>query len=122
MLNLIDTIFLLSDRKKDLVKLQAGEYVSLGKVETELKTCPIVDNICVYAESTKHFCVALIVPNPKHLTDLAFSLGISGGFEEFCQSSDLNKAVVNIIADHGRKSMFRFYVFTTIKESSGWWI
>ena len=25
------------DRKKDLVKLQFGEYVSLGKVEAELK-------------------------------------------------------------------------------------
>ena len=25
------------DRKKDLVKLQAGEYVSLGKVESNLK-------------------------------------------------------------------------------------
>ena len=35
------------DRKKDLVKLQLGEYVSLGKVEAQLKTHPFVDNICV---------------------------------------------------------------------------
>merc|ERR1711862_268043 len=28
------------DRKKDLVKLQFGEYVSLGKVESVLKGCP----------------------------------------------------------------------------------
>ncbi|TNN35261.1 Long-chain-fatty-acid--CoA ligase 3 [Liparis tanakae] len=38
-------------RKKDLVKLQAGEYVSLGKVESMLKNCPLVDNICAYANS-----------------------------------------------------------------------
>uniref|UniRef100_A0AAZ3P8P6 long-chain-fatty-acid--CoA ligase n=1 Tax=Oncorhynchus tshawytscha TaxID=74940 RepID=A0AAZ3P8P6_ONCTS len=37
------------DRKKDLVKLQAGEYVSLGKVEAMLKNCPLIDNICAYA-------------------------------------------------------------------------
>jgi long-subunit acyl-CoA synthetase (AMP-forming) len=37
------------DRKKDLVKLQAGEYVSLGKVESALKNCPLIDNICAYA-------------------------------------------------------------------------
>lgn len=37
------------DRKKDLVKLQAGEYVSLGKVEAVLKNCPLIDNICAYA-------------------------------------------------------------------------
>ncbi|XP_043377698.1 long-chain-fatty-acid--CoA ligase 3 isoform X4 [Chelonia mydas] len=42
------------DRKKDLVKLQAGEYVSLGKVEAALKNLPLVDNICAYASSTIH--------------------------------------------------------------------
>ncbi|CAN7980470.1 unnamed protein product [Ixodes pacificus] len=36
------------DRKKNLVKLVHGEYVSLGKVETELKTCPVIDNICLW--------------------------------------------------------------------------
>lgn len=40
---------LFPDRKKDLVKLQAGEYVSLGKVEAMLKNCPLIDNICAYA-------------------------------------------------------------------------
>ena len=30
------------DRMKDLVKLQGGEYVSLGKVEAVLKGCPVV--------------------------------------------------------------------------------
>lgn len=38
-----------TDRKKDLVKLQAGEYVSLGKVEAALKNLPLIDNICAYA-------------------------------------------------------------------------
>lgn len=47
------------DRKKDLVKLQYGEYVSLGKVESELKTCSLIDNVCVYADPTKLFVVAL---------------------------------------------------------------
>lgn len=42
-------VFWLLDRKKDLVKLQAGEYVSLGKVEAVLKNCPLIDNICAYA-------------------------------------------------------------------------
>ena len=46
-----DGSFRLIDRKKDLVKLQLGEYVSLGKVEAQMKTNPLVDNICVYADS-----------------------------------------------------------------------
>ena len=53
------------DRKKDLVKLQFGEYVSLGKVESVLKTCPIVENICIYGDATKSYCVALVCPDRK---------------------------------------------------------
>ena len=36
---------LFADRKKDLVKLQMGEYVSLSKVETAIKMCPLVDQV-----------------------------------------------------------------------------
>lgn len=42
-------LYSILDRKKDLVKLQAGEYVSLGKVESALKNCSLIDNICAYA-------------------------------------------------------------------------
>jgi long-chain acyl-CoA synthetase len=50
------------------VKLQFGEYVSLGKVESELKTCPLVENVCVYGDSTKIYTVALVVPDRNKLT------------------------------------------------------
>jgi long-chain acyl-CoA synthetase len=59
--------FDLTDRKKDLVKLQQGEYISLGKVESEMKTCPLVDNICIYADPSKLFTVALLVPATKQV-------------------------------------------------------
>ena len=61
------------DRKKDLVKLQAGEYVSLGKVESALKTCPLVDNICIYGDPSKSYVVALLVPNPDKLTQVSIT-------------------------------------------------
>lgn len=53
------------DRKKDLVKLQAGEYVSLGKVEAVLKSCPLVDNICAYANRCVRHVAA---PGPSERT------------------------------------------------------
>lgn len=98
-------VFSFLDRKKDLVKLQAGEYVSLGKVEAELKTCPLVDNICVYGESTKDHCVALVVPNEQQLTELATKKGIKDkSFEQLCTDPELEKAVIQEITVHGKKS------------------
>lgn len=96
----------ISDRKKDLVKLQAGEYVSLGKVESQLKTCPLVDNICVYGESSKDYCVALVVPNQSQLKSLACKKGITEdkSFEDLCADPYLEKAVMQEIAEHGKKS------------------
>lgn len=84
--------------------MQAGEYVSLGKVESELKTCPIVDNICVYGDSSKDYCVALVVPNQQQLTDLATKKGLAElTFEELCKSPEIEKAVVQELAEHGKK-------------------
>lgn len=86
------------------MKLQAGEYVSLGKVESELKTCPVVENICVYGDSTKQYVVSLVVPNPKHLEDIAERLDIRGvEFEDLCDNKKVEKAVLQELAEHGRK-------------------
>lgn len=89
------------------MKLQAGEYVSLGKVEAELKTCPIVENICVYGDPTKHYTVALVVPNQKCLEELAVKNNINTkNFEELCASPVMEKAVIREIVDHARKCKY----------------
>jgi len=92
------------DRKKDLVKLQAGEYVSLGKVESELKTCGIIENICVYGDPTKQFTVALVVPNQHQLIQLAESIGVGDKcFKELCSSQIMEKAILKKIGEHASK-------------------
>ena len=45
------------------MKLQGGEYVSYGKVESVLKTCALVDNICLHADPAKDYTIAVVVPN-----------------------------------------------------------
>lgn len=85
------------------MKLQAGEYVSLGKVEAEMKTCSLVENICVYGDPSKHYCVALVVPNEKVLMEIAANLGVSGEFEELCASPVVEKAVIKELAEHAKK-------------------
>mmetsp|Transcript_15380 Transcript_15380/g.38770 ORF Transcript_15380/g.38770 Transcript_15380/m.38770 type:complete len:685 (+) Transcript_15380:438-2492(+) len=64
------------DRKKDLVKLQMGEYVALSKVENTLKNSKYTVVPLVYAESTKSYCIALLCPAPPALRALGKELGV----------------------------------------------
>jgi len=116
-----DGVFKIIDRKKDLVKLQQGEYISLGKVESEMKTCPLVENICLYGESSKNFPIALLVPAVKQLEALGQKLGKTGKFEELCSDPDVTKAVLKELQDHGRKRKLEKFelpgAVTLVKES-----
>ncbi|KAG2642345.1 hypothetical protein PVAP13_2KG280300 [Panicum virgatum] len=82
------------DRKKDIVKLQHGEYVSLGKVESALTTSNYVDSIMVYADPFHNYCVALVVPSHQALEKWAQDSGINyKDFEELCQNDQAIKEV-----------------------------
>ncbi|KAE8584337.1 hypothetical protein XENTR_v10020919 [Xenopus tropicalis] len=87
------------DRKKDLVKLQAGEYVSLGKVEAALKNCPLIDNICAYANSFQSYVISFVVPNQKKLTSLAEQKGIDGTWEDICNNPEMETEVLREIKE-----------------------
>jgi len=94
------------DRKKDLVKLHHGEYVSLGKVETELKTCSLVENVCVYGDPSQSYVVALVVPDRNKVTNLAAEkLGLSHlSFEQLCGDPEVKAAILKELVAHGRKA------------------
>ncbi|XP_060935077.1 long-chain-fatty-acid--CoA ligase 4 [Limanda limanda] len=85
------------DRKKDLVKLQAGEYVSLGKVESALKNGLLIDNICAYANSEQNYVISFVVPNQKKLTELAKQRNIEGSWEEICTHPEMEREVLKEI-------------------------
>ncbi len=84
------------DRKKDLVKLQMGEYVALSKVENALKQSNLVENALCYAESSKSNVVALIVPAVPTLRAWAASAGRAADEEwsALCASPEAQKAVL----------------------------
>merc|ERR1712241_242625 len=65
-----DGVLRIIDRKKDLVKLQHGEYVSYGRTESVLKTAPIVEQICAYADPARDFIVAVVIPERKTLSEI----------------------------------------------------
>jgi len=93
------------DRKKDLVKLQFGEYVSLGKVESVLKGCPVVANVCIFGDSTQSYVVAVVCPVKEILTEIAAKFGKKEmEWEQMVQDKDVTGAVLREIMNHAKKS------------------
>lgn len=93
------------DRKKDIVKLQHGEYVSLGKVEATLSTSNYVDNIMVHADPFHSYCVALITPSCQALESWAEKQGVVyKDFSDLCAKGETIKEVQSSILKVGKSA------------------
>lgn len=107
------------DRKKFLVKLQMGEYVSPGKVEAELKCCPVVDNICLFADPSKNHTVAIVIPN---LSALQSMTGTHDSLESLCKDARVTEMALREIVGWGARSKLqKFEIPRSIKLVSETW-
>jgi len=115
--------FKIIDRKKDLVKLQFGEYISLGKVESELKCCRYVENICVYGDSFHTNLVAIVVPNAKNVRNLAEELGVEiDDQKRYYDNERLVSQLIKELTEFGLKSgLNKTEIPTAIKVCAEEW-
>uniref|UniRef100_A0A251IRQ0 AMP-dependent synthetase/ligase domain-containing protein n=1 Tax=Manihot esculenta TaxID=3983 RepID=A0A251IRQ0_MANES len=111
------------DRKKDIVKLQHGEYVSLGKVEAVLNVSPYVDNMMLHADPFHSYCVALVVPSQHALEEWASKLGIAfSDFADLCEKQETVKEVQASFVKEAKKSRLeKFEIPAKIKLLSNPW-
>lgn len=78
------------------------------QVETELKSCSFVDNICVYGDSKFPNTIALIQGNMKAIQALAKRLGkASDQLEKFLDDRDILSNVCEALQDHGANAGLR---------------
>jgi len=92
------------DRKKNLVKMSHGEYIALEKLESVYRSCPVVGNICVYANQDKNKPIAIVVPAEPALKSLAKDNGVEGhGLEDLCHNEKVNSIVLKEMQAAGKK-------------------
>lgn len=81
------------DRKKDLFKGDTGEYVSLSKVEAQLKLSTYVEMSMVYGRTGAKSVIALICPKKFAIEKVAKDNSIDGTFDELCKNPVVVDAV-----------------------------
>lgn len=93
------------DRKVDLIKLNHGEFVSLGSIESTLKTHSLVDSICVCAHPGAKNVVAIIVPHPDHIKKIGTKLGHleDATTQDLCDDKAVAQAFLEELQAHGKK-------------------
>ena len=85
--------------------MQGGEYVSYGKVESVLKTHALIESICLYADPTKDYVVAVAVPNQPALKELAESLAITDtAADALCKNQKILTTVITTLNTYGSKN------------------
>ncbi|MBW0503287.1 hypothetical protein O181_043002 [Austropuccinia psidii MF-1] len=97
------------DRKKNLVKLAGGEYVALEKLESIYKSCPLVGNLCVHADSNANRPMAIVFIHEKNLTFACQQAGISvnKGVNALCQDEAVTRLVLKDLLATGKKAGFK---------------
>jgi len=85
------------DRKKNLVKSLAGEYIALEKLEAIYRSDSTVVNIMVYADANQNKPVAVVVPNETVVVEIAKKNGINDG--EHLSQLIHNRQLSNIILE-----------------------
>ena len=90
------------DRKKNIFKLQQGEYVAAEKVENLYMNCDLIAEAFLHGDSTESFCIAIIVPHKKQLLEFADSKKIEGTFEEICNNVQIRAEVVALLNKIGK--------------------
>ena len=78
----------------------------MGKVESILKTHELVESICVYANPSKDFAVAILVPNLKALQGLVENIQVNLNMtdDELCKNEKVLEKLSSTLNIYGLKN------------------
>lgn len=102
------------DRKKDLVKLQQGEYVALSKVEGVVKLVSLVENALCHADPKNKYCTVLVCPMLTALEAWGKAKGFSEDAEGLCGKEELGKEILAAIGPVAKGKLAKFEIPTKV--------
>jgi len=91
------------DRKKNIFKLQQGEYVAPEKIENINAQSSLIAQNFVYGDSLQRELVSIVVVDPDAVDAWARRCGKKGDVAQLCKDEDLKRAVLDEIKKIGAK-------------------
>ena len=55
--------FKIIDRRKNIFKLQQGEYLAPDRIENKYMKCSLISEIFLHGDSSQNYAVAVVTPN-----------------------------------------------------------
>ena len=99
--------FKIIDRKKNIFKLQQGEYVAPEKVEHVYTANPHeflnASEIFLHGDSTKNHTVLITTPLKDNLMKFAKQNNFNGSYEEVIVDKSFRQCVLKELNSHGKK-------------------
>ncbi|CAM4811169.1 unnamed protein product [Rotaria magnacalcarata] len=91
------------DRKKDLVKLRGGEYVSLTKVEMSISKLPFIENCCLCASLSAEYTILLVCANNKYMGNYTEKHFGNRDWQKMVDDQEFNEQILKEIQDACKK-------------------
>lgn len=93
------------------------------QVESELKCCPVVENICAYGNGFHNYIIAFVIPNSSALMSLAKTLKTEErSLEELCSDPKIVEEVLKEMTTHAKRSgLHKSEIPTKIKLCTEQW-
>lgn len=103
------------DRKKNIFKLQHGEYVAPEKIENTLATSPWILQLFIYGDSYQTYLVGILIPNKETVMNWAKEHNITATYEELCKNQELADTIVKDLEKLGRekKVFFKYNIIVS---------
>lgn len=105
------------DYIQNIMKLAQGEYVALEKIENLYSCSQIVAQIYVHGDSLQSYLVAVLVPDPVQLAQIATNvLGTkvdqtdSAALEVAAKDPKVNNAILTMLTKEASKNALKGYV------------
>lgn len=78
----------------------------VSQIESLLKSCKLVENICVVPNSERNYVIALVTPNQKSLSKLAQQLGRAENAtrEELCSDPQICQKALEAVLESAREN------------------